>query len=191
MARRILIVYGTTYGQTARIAHYIQDVLTSEGCEVVLEPADRWRADWNVHGYDAIIVGASLIVGKHQASVAKFASENRTALNRIPTAFFSVSASAAGSDPRAIAEVDRLINAFLAEAQWHPRTVEKIGGAIAYTRYSLPVRMAMKFISWRNGGSTDTSRDHELTDWAQVRQFALRVLGLVHATPPGEPVSPA
>ena len=31
MARRILIVYGTTYGQTARIAHYIQDVLAAEG----------------------------------------------------------------------------------------------------------------------------------------------------------------
>jgi menaquinone-dependent protoporphyrinogen oxidase len=190
MARRILIVYGTTYGQTARIAHYIQDVLAAEGGEVVLEPADRWRADWNVHGYDAIIVGASLIVGRHQASVARFAAENRTALNRIPTAFFSVSASAAGTDPRAIAEVDRLINALLAEAQWHPRTVEKIGGAIAYTRYSFPVRMAMKFIAWRNGGPTDTSRDHELTDWAQVRQFALRVLALANATPAREPVVP-
>lgn len=178
-ARRILIVYGTTYGHTGKIARYIQDVLIAEGHEAVLEGADRWRPEWNVHGYDAVIVGASLISHRHQKTVQKFVEQNRTALNRLPSAFFSVSGSAAGTDARAIAAVDRLINRFLADSQWHPRTVEKIGGAMAYTKYSWPLRLAMKWISWRNHGPTDTSRDHELTDWVQVRRFAHRVLELI------------
>jgi menaquinone-dependent protoporphyrinogen oxidase len=30
----------------------------------------------------------------------------------------------------------------------------------------------MKWISKREGGSTDTSRDHEYTDWVSVERFA-------------------
>jgi len=32
--------------------------------------------------------------------------------------------------------------------------------------------MVMKLINRRNGHTTDTSRDHEFTDWVQVRRFA-------------------
>jgi menaquinone-dependent protoporphyrinogen oxidase len=33
----------------------------------------------------------------------------------------------------------------------------------------------MRYIAWREGGPTDTSRDYEFTDWNAVRQFALEV----------------
>ena len=33
----------------------------------------------------------------------------------------------------------------------------------------------MRFIAWREGAPTDTSRDYEFTDWSMVRQFALDV----------------
>ena len=47
-----------------------------------------------------------------------------------------------------------------------------IAGAINYTRYNLLLRWYMKSASEKNGGTTDTSRDHEYTDWAQVERFA-------------------
>ena len=189
-ARRILIVYGSTYGQTAKIARYIQDVLVSEGHEVVLEAADRWPAESSIQGFEAVIVGASIIIGKHQKAVSRFVAANRAALNRIPSAFFSVSGSAGGTDTKSIAEVDRIINDFLAGAQWHPRTVEKVAGAIVYTKYSWPMRQVMRWIVKGGGGPTDTTRDHELTDWAQVRRFAHRVLELV-VSPAVEPAAAA
>ena len=34
------------------------------------------------------------------------------------------------------------------------------------------LRWYMKKASKMNGGSTDTSRDHEYTDWGQVERFA-------------------
>jgi menaquinone-dependent protoporphyrinogen oxidase len=38
------------------------------------------------------------------------------------------------------------------------------------------LRWYMKRASRRHGGSTDTSRDHEYTDWAQVERFASDIL---------------
>lgn len=181
--RRILIVYGTTYGQTEKIAHYLQDVLNADGYTAVVEAADRWRAEWSVDGYDAVVVGGSLIGGRHQRSVSHFLERNAPQLRQIPCAFFSVSGSAAGHDQRALAKVDAIINRLFADTQWHPATVERIGGAMAFTKYALPVKWVMKWISWRSHGPTDTSRDHELTDWLQVRQFAQRVAALAGGAP--------
>jgi len=33
--------------------------------------------------------------------------------------------------------------------------------------------MLMKHIASKEGGATDTSRDHEYTNWAEVDQFAV------------------
>jgi menaquinone-dependent protoporphyrinogen oxidase len=43
---------------------------------------------------------------------------------------------------------------------------------MAYTKYSLLLRLLLKYIAHRAGGPTDTSRDHEFTDWIQVERFA-------------------
>jgi menaquinone-dependent protoporphyrinogen oxidase len=43
---------------------------------------------------------------------------------------------------------------------------------MAFTKYNPLMRWVLKQISKRAGGPTDTSRDHELTDWQQVEQFA-------------------
>jgi len=40
-----------------------------------------------------------------------------------------------------------------------------VAGALSYTKYNFLVRFVMKRIAKAQGASTDTSRDHELTDW--------------------------
>ena len=66
----------------------------------------------------------------------------------------------------------RLRDEFLAQTGFRPALRECIAGAIKYTQYNFLLRWYMKKASRMNGGSTDTSRDHEYTDWAQVRAFA-------------------
>jgi menaquinone-dependent protoporphyrinogen oxidase len=48
------------------------------------------------------------------------------------------------------------------------------GGALVYRQYGFFKRLMMKkIVSDKPGGlSTDTSRDHEYTDWDQVARFA-------------------
>lgn len=178
-ARRILVAYGTRYGQTAKIALRIAETLTAEGALVTLVPADDLPIDFSPHDYDGIVLGASIIGGRHQRSVRRLASAHRDALNEMPSAMFSVSGSAASEDEEGKAAARTMLLEFLHEAQWRPRVVELVAGAMAFTKYSFLLRWWMRRISAKAGGPTDTSRDHELTDWAQVERFALSFLAVV------------
>ena len=167
---RILIVYGTTHGQTATIAAFLQLTLERRGCQVVVSnvkepptpPLDQFKG---------VIVGASVIARGHQPAIAAFIRDHLEMLNAMPSAFFSVSASAGSSREAGRAAARRVRDAFLAETGFHPDVSECIAGAIKYTRYNFLLRWYMKKASRMNGGSTDTSRDHEYTDWAQVEAF--------------------
>ena len=47
-----------------------------------------------------------------------------------------------------------------------------VAGALLYRQYRPAIRLLMRIISMMAGGSTDTSRDHEYTDWKAVSRFA-------------------
>ena len=98
---------------------------------------------------------------------------HRIALNVAPSAFFSVSASAASTDAKGQRDARRMLHDFLTATEWLPRLSIALAGAVAFTRYSTPLRWYMKWVSWRAGGETDTSRDHEYTDWHAAERFAL------------------
>lgn len=173
-ARRILILYGTSYGQTAKIARRIADTFTGWGEAVTRLSADELRAPVDVRAYDAVIIGASVIRGRHRPAVSAFVRQNASTLNSMPTAFFSVSGSAASPHEQERAEARRCVESFLRQTRWRPAITEMIGGAMAYTKYGVILRWIMKQIARRSGAPTDTSRDHELTDWMQVWNFAAR-----------------
>ena len=62
--KKILLTYGTTEGQTAKIADFISDVLRGHGHDVTtLDVKDT--PDTIPAGFDAVIVGASIHMGKH------------------------------------------------------------------------------------------------------------------------------
>jgi menaquinone-dependent protoporphyrinogen oxidase len=170
-ARHILILYGTSYGQTAKIARRMDDLLTASGETVTLVDASNQPRGLTPCEFDGVIVGGSIIRGRHQKGVRRFVHLHRNVLNAMPSAFFSVSGAAASRDQVARADAQRFIDAFLEETGWHPALSEPIAGAMAYTRYNPIVRWMVKRASKPAGGPTDTSRDHEFTDWTQVRRF--------------------
>jgi menaquinone-dependent protoporphyrinogen oxidase len=181
--RRILILYGTSYGQTAKIAGRIADTFTAWGEDVTRVNAEKVSTPIDVRAYDGVIIGASVIRGRHQSTIREFVRRNVSALNNMPTAFFSVSGSAASPDERGRADARRCVERFLDETRWRPAITETVGGAIAYTKYGVILRWIMKQIARRNGGPTDTARDHELTNWIQVENFAARFQARVDSPP--------
>ena len=170
-ARRVLILYGTSYGQTAKIARRMDDLLTASGEIVTLVDASNQPPGLTPREFDGIIVGGSIIRGRHQKSVRRFVHVHWGMLNAMPSAFFSVSGAAASRDLTVRAEAQRFVDAFLGETGWHPALSETIAGAMAYTKYNPIVRWIVKRASNPAGGPTDTSRDHEFTGWAQVQRF--------------------
>ena len=172
---RVLIPYGTTEGQTARISEYLADVIRDHDHEVYavdIKGSDALEPD----GYDAVIVGASIHMGKHEDYVRDFVRENRDALERLPSAFFSVSL-AAHDDTE---EAEGYIEEFVEETGWRPGMVGLFGGALLYTQYGFIKRHMMKYIARHKGSpDTDISRDFVYTDWESVKHFAEEFLELV------------
>src|SRR5215207_5870153 len=118
-----LIPYGTTEGLTAGIPEYVADVILSHGHEADAVDIKGSEAP-NPDGYDAVIVGASIHMGKHEVYVLDFVRENRETLERLPSAFFSVS-MAAHDD---MEEAEGYIEEFVRETGWRPA---KVGALLA------------------------------------------------------------
>jgi menaquinone-dependent protoporphyrinogen oxidase len=147
---RVLIPYGTSEGQTARIAEYLADVLRDQGHEAF--PVDIKRSGTpDPAGYDAVIVGASVRMGKHQSCVRDFVRKHCAALERLPSAFFSVSLAAHDDTEKARDEAEGCIEKFVQQTGWRPG---KVGLA-----------------SGKGSPDTDTSRDYVYTDWESVKRF--------------------
>jgi menaquinone-dependent protoporphyrinogen oxidase len=136
------------------------------------------------------MVGASVHQGRHQAAVSHFVSANLDTLQRVPTAFFSVSLAAASPDADDRAGAEKLIETFVEQTAWHPTLTRTIAGALLYTEYDFLRRWTLKLIMRHEGGPTDTARDYELTDWDDVVRFARQFARLCPApTAPREPRS--
>jgi menaquinone-dependent protoporphyrinogen oxidase len=165
---KVLIPYGTTEGLTARISEYVADVIRVHGHEAYAVDL-KGSGHPEPEGYDAVIVGASIHMGKHEDYVRDFVRDNRDALERLPSAFFSVSL-AARVNPE---EAEGYIEEFVRETGWRPAKVGLFGGALLYTQYGFIKRHLMRKIAREKGNPyTDTSRDYVYTEWDGVRHFA-------------------
>ena len=185
----LTVLYATREGQTRRVAERIAAALRADGYAVDLFDVVRGvPADFRLGRYAAAVVAASIHVGRHPREMLAFVRGHRAELARIPTLFLSVSLSAAGAADAtatakrresAAANRDAMIERFLRESGLRPTIVHPVAGALLYRRYGLLVRTMMRFISSLVGASTDTSRDHEYTDWQAVegyaKEFAARV----------------
>ena len=176
---RLLIVYGTTDGHTGKIARSLGATLRTCGYDTdVMEAA---QATIDPYDYDGIVVAASLRGGRYQKPVRRWVSQHHAALQTMPTAFVSVCLGVLQQDAQVQSELARIKHAFFAETQWQPAQSIIVAGALRYTRYNPIVRWFMKRLVAKAGGDTDTSRDYEYTDWAQLRTFAERYAELVAA----------
>lgn len=171
---RVLIAYASHFGQTAKVASFVADELRSSGCDVTLARVNDLPRTIAPGRFDGALVGASVNYGRHQRSIRRFVRANRGELERIPSAFFSVSGAAGSPDEAARASARQYIERFLSDTGWHPAMSESVAGAMPYTKYSPLIRWVIKKISVKEGGPTDTTRDYEFTDWEQVRRFTQR-----------------
>lgn len=170
---KLLIVYGTTEGQTRKVCEFLRDKAKEAGHEVSV--IDSTGADLAPKGFDAVVIGASLHAERYQASVRHYVQEHIDALNKIPGAFLSVSLTAAHDEHESWKELKEITENFLKETGWNPTFVEQVAGALRYTKYNFLKKFIMRMIAQKSGGSTDTSKDHEYTDWDQVERVIKRL----------------
>ena len=172
MMAKILVLYGTTDGHTAKVAATVAEELRTAGASVdVVEAGTNEPAP---EDYAGVIVAASVHVGGYQRSVRQWVRRHAETLRRKPSAFLSVSLGVLQGDPQVQREVEAIVTRFLRATQWDPAMVQNVAGAVLFTRYNLIKRWIMKRIVAKAGGATDTSRDYEYTNWSDLRAFAER-----------------
>ena len=171
-----LVLYGTGEGQTAKVTDRIVEVLSDRGHEATaVNAAEAQNTD--LADYDAVLVGASIHVGKHQPAVVEFVEDNRDILAGKPTAFYQLSLSSATEEDRA--EAAGYVESFVEATGWTPDRIGLFGGALRYSEYGFLKRLMMKQIAKRKLPDEDVSGDVEFTDWAEVEAFANDVAAFV------------
>ena len=174
---RILVLFGTTDGHTARIAEVLATAMRSQGADVELADASKTSPD--PRGFDAIVVAASVHAGGYQRAVKRWIRAHVTLLRTRRTAFVSVCLGVLQHDPPVDRELKAITDSFLAATGWSPGVTKVVAGALQYTRYNWFKRLLMKRIVRKAGGDVDTSRDYECTDWNDLRRFAERFAAMV------------
>jgi len=177
---KTVVFFATREGQARRVAEHISDTVHDRGVAADLFDVRDGRGPIDWMAYETAFVVASVHLGKHEKEMIRFVRAHRPGLERIGAAFVSLSLSQAGAQDerhsaddrrRASADVERMIDAFVADTGWQPARVLPAAGALAYRRYNPLVRFVIKRIARANGAPTDTSRNYELTDWAAVDRF--------------------
>ena len=173
-----LILYGTGEGQTATVAERIATTISERGHEAsAVDVRDR-PDSFTLDAYDAVVVGASIHVGKHQDEVRDFVTANGDALSGIPTAFFQLSLSSATEAKRE--EAAGYVESFVTDTGWHPDRIGQFGGALRFSEYGFLKRLVMKRIAKDLlADERDPGGDVEFTDWDAVDAFAADVAAFV------------
>jgi menaquinone-dependent protoporphyrinogen oxidase len=175
--QRILVMYATREGQTAKIAARVAQRLRDAGKDVTLLDASAAEvATVDLADFGLLVFGASMHAGGLERELVEFVNARADLIGAMPRAFFLVLLSAATRDPA-------LREKWLADARARLTsqlvvtfdTVETIAGALRYSAYSPPMKWVMRRIAAKAGGDTDTRRDYEYTDWQQVDDFAQRL----------------
>jgi menaquinone-dependent protoporphyrinogen oxidase len=166
----VLLIYASTHGHTAKVSRRIAERLRSANVETDLHdvsagddptPAER----------EGVVVAGSVHRGQHQHELVEWVERHRASLADRPTAFVSVSLTAAEDTEEAHTATQGWIDDFVEETGWTPTRTIGIAGALQYREYDFFIRTLMRLLMHHGGHPTDASRDYDFTDWAQIDRF--------------------
>ena len=166
---RVLIAYGSTEGQTRKIAEKSAEHLRQHKHDVQLVDCCDLQTDFDIFPFDAAIIAGSVHQFQHQTDMVDFVIKHKKWLADKLTAFISVSLSEAFEEDRAEAQL--YIDQFIDETGWEPQHRLSLAGALRYKEYDFMRSWVMKFMAGAKGAPTDTSKDHEFTDWDKLYAF--------------------
>jgi len=165
----VLISFATTEGQTRKIAERITLQVRERGHEVSLYDTASLMDVPEVAAFDAMIVAASVHEEHHQDSAINFTAAHLDELICKPSAFVSVSLSAAMPNGRA--EAQRYVDRFLAATGWSPAKTLLLGGALRWSECDYFQRQVLKHILLKGDVTPGEDVNYEFTDWMALQRF--------------------
>ena len=167
---RILIVFATTEGHTSKLVRFVAARLVGAGHQV--QACDVGQSDPpNPAEFEAVLLAGSIHIGRYQERLISFARSHHAALNAMPTAFLSVSLSAAGDNPGDWAGLRNCVRRLEQETAWRPGAVHHAAGAMPFSAYGLLTKLVMRWIASRRRMRVTTSQDYDFTNYDVLGSF--------------------
>ncbi len=161
---KFLVIYGTTEGQTRKIAEFVKASLENAGQQVELDDSRRRLLDLDLSSFDAVILAASVHQKKHQEAINNFSMAHREQLQKMPTLFLSVSLAIAFDDSKA--EAQRYVDSFIDYTKFKPQNTVLVAGAVRFDEYDFFMEQIVEFVVLKD--HQEVTGDHEFTDWDRL-----------------------
>lgn len=156
--KKILVTYSTRAGSTAEIAATIGQTLSQRGYSVDVLPVKKQP---NPSDYNAVILGSSIRMGSWLPEVIAFIKENRTLLEQLPVAVFTVHMLNSGNDEESRTNRQAYLNAV---REWiSPAEEAFFLGKMELAKLSFLDRFISNVIK---------AKDEDLRDWNVINTFA-------------------
>jgi menaquinone-dependent protoporphyrinogen oxidase len=156
MSRRLLVAYATKHGSVAKVAEFIGATLRQDGLSVDVQPAGAVKT---VAGYDAVVLGGALYMGRWHADAKTFLKRHHEALASLPVAIFAMGPlTLEDKDVKgARMQLDRALRPY---GDVTPVSVAIFGGAVDPTKLRFPF---------------NRMPETDARDWEAIREWALEV----------------
>ena len=177
IGRKALVAYGTKYGSTAKVADLIAASLRAKGIEPTV--VDLANANGtNVDGYDLVVVGSCIMMGKWLKHPLEFLEKNRTELAQKEVAMF-VTCGDVLTGKESLETYQKKYLDDIAEKYGIVSPYEKalFGGVVDFKAYNPLLRAVIKSI-WKDkkkeleAKGVDFAKPYDFRDWDAITAWA-------------------
>lgn len=167
---RILVLFSTVEGHTGKIAETLSGWIEDSGHQAALTKAGQ-VGYVDPAEFDGVIACAPIHAGLYPEAFTDFIRNWKDSLSSTRTALVTVSLGIASEHEDEREEVKVLPRELEAQTGWKADQEYHAAGALKFVEYSFFKRWIMRRFSEMEGGPVDITKDHELTDWDDLKDF--------------------
>ena len=171
---KVLVIYASVEGQTAKIAGFVAEEITGLGHEVELVNADD-SVEISLDGVEAVVLAGSVHQRRHTRNFEAMLSVQAADLKEIRTLLLSVSLNAAF--PEGLDEAQEYVGDMLMRTGLAPDRTVLVGGALRIAQYDYFAMQVVRHVVMRNRPFDPSQTVHEFTDWGAVAKEVRAFLG--------------
>ncbi len=160
-----LLIFGSTEGQTQKIAKTVAAQLREAGHDVEIFDSRRRMAKLDMSLFDAVILAGSVHGGVHQETFSNFVVAHRRQLETLPTMLLSVSLSVVFENGQA--EARKYVDRFVQDTGFTPDRTVLVAGALRFREYDYFMSHIIEHVVLKD--RERITEDREFTDWNSLR----------------------